>query len=226
MISVTEAPFSHAVAGLHVLADDDPRWGIGPVAQAEAACKGGASVIQLRIKFATDRLALEWAETIRALTREAGVHFIVNDRFDLALAAGADGVHLGQDDLPPGRIPKHARERLTVGLSTHDLAQARAAAGEPVDYVAFGPVYGSQSKLSPYSARGLELLKNAVRLVAPLPLVAIGGLSTKNLADVLAAGAAGAAVISAVAGSPDPAAATRELVEAGKRAVRNPLETA
>ncbi|MCS5636066.1 MAG: thiamine phosphate synthase [Myxococcota bacterium] len=199
---------------------------MGPVDQAEAACRGGASVIQLRAKFATDRLALEWARAIRAMTRDAGVLFIVNDRFDLALAAGADGVHLGQDDLPPGRIPKRAREKLTVGLSSHDLAQAQAAAHEPVDYVAFGPVYSTESKLSPYSARGLEDLEDAVRLVAPLPLVAIGGLSTKNLAGVLSAGAAGVAVISAVAGSPDPAGATRELVEAGERAVLGRLETA
>ena len=224
MTSLPGARSSPAVSGLHVLADDDPRWKNGPVAQAEAACSAGAAVIQLRTKHSTDRLALEWAGAIRKITREAGIHFIVNDRFDLALAAEADGVHLGQDDLPPGRIPEHARERLTVGLSTHDLEQARAAAGAPVDYVAFGPIYGTQSKLSPYGARGLENLADAVRLVAPLPLVAIGGIATKNLAAVMKAGASGAAVISAVAGSPNPLGATRELVEACGRPVVSPLE--
>ena len=225
MTSLRVSGSSPAVSGLHVLADDDPRWKNGPVAQAEAACSAGAAVIQLRAKHATDRLALEWAGAIRKITREAGIHFIVNDRFDLALAAEADGVHLGQDDLPPGRIPERAREKLTVGLSSHDLAQARAAAGAPVDYIAFGPIFGTQSKLSPYSARGLKNLADAVRLVAPLPLVAIGGIATKNLAEVMNAGAAGAAVISAVAGSPDPVGATRELVEACGRPVVSPLET-
>jgi len=206
------------------LADDDPRWKNGPVAQAEAACRGGAAVIQLRAKHATDRLALEWSGAIRKITREAGVHFIVNDRFDLALSAEADGVHLGQDDLPPGRIPERAREKLTVGLSTHDLAQARDAAHASVDYVAFGPVFGTQSKLSPYDARGLENLAEAVRRVAPLPLVAIGGIGADNLAEVAKAGAAGAAVISAVTASPDPVRATRELVEAWEKSLARSVE--
>ena len=91
--------------GLHVLADDAPHWKHDPVEQARAACRGGASVVQLRAKLAADREALAWALRIRELTRQAGALFIVNDRFDLALAAGADGVHLGQEDLPPTRIP-------------------------------------------------------------------------------------------------------------------------
>lgn len=201
-----------AVAGLHVLADDDPRWPAGPVAQAQAACDGGAAVVQLRTKHATDGQTLDWARTIRTLTRRAGVLFILNDRFDLALAAEADGVHLGQSDFPPARLPERARERLTVGYSTHDVEQATAAAGEPVDYVAFGPVFGTASKDSPYSPRGLEALELAARAVAPRPLVAIGGITRSNLPQVLASGAAGAAVISAVADAGEPAAATRALV--------------
>jgi thiamine-phosphate pyrophosphorylase len=200
--------------GLHVLADDDPRWGGDPVAQARAACAGGAAVVQLRAKFAPDRETLGWAEQLRELTRRAGVLFVVNDRFDLALAAQADGVHLGQEDLPPERIPEHLRERLIVGRSTHTLPQARAACAEPVDYVAFGPVFGTASKRSPHAARGLELLREAALAVAPLPLVAIGGIGVGNAADAIAAGAVAVAVISAVAGAPDPEAATRALVGA------------
>jgi hypothetical protein len=108
-----------AVQGLYVLADDDPRWRRDPVEQARAALAGGAAAVQLRAKHATDRQALAWAEAIVALCRAAGARSFVNDRFDLALAAGADGVHLGQDDLPPDRMPAAARARLLVGRSTH-----------------------------------------------------------------------------------------------------------
>ena len=101
-----------AFDGLHVLADDDPRWPIGPLEQARAACDGGARVVQLRAKHASDTQTLEWARAVRELTRAHDVRFVLNDRFDLALAAGADGVHLGQNDLPPRALPRDARERL------------------------------------------------------------------------------------------------------------------
>ena len=211
-------------AGLHVLADDDPRWPRGPVDQAAAACDGGASVVQLRAKHATDSQALEWAEAIRRLTRQAGALFVVNDRFDLALAAEADGVHLGQDDLPPDRIPKLALTKLAVGLSTHNIEQATAAAKTEVDYVAFGPVFGTQSKTSPEAAPGLEALEYAVRQVAPRPLVAIGGINSGNMRAILETGASGAAVISAVAAGADPAAATRELARLWKSTRGQQLE--
>jgi thiamine-phosphate diphosphorylase len=200
--------------GLMVLADDAPGWGRDPVAQAEAACAGGAAAVQLRAKTATDRAALDLARAIRRKTREAGVLFFVNDRFDLALAAEADGVHLGQDDLPPDAIPAALRARLLVGRSTHTLEQVRGAAAEPVDYLAFGPVFGTASKDSPYDARGLAALADAVRLAAPRPLVAIGGIDLARAADCVRAGAASVAVISAVAGAPDPEAATRALADA------------
>jgi thiamine-phosphate pyrophosphorylase len=203
-----DAPAYH---GLHVLADDDPRWPIDPVAQAQAACAGGAHVVQLRTKHATDRQTLAWAEAIRALTRAADVRFVVNDRFDLALAAAADGVHLGQGDLPPDRIPRPLRARLAIGRSTHTLAEARATRAEDVDYVAFGPVFGTTSKESAFEARGTALLREVVLAVAPRPVVAIGGLCAENVPDARAAGARGVAVISAIAAAPDPVAATRAL---------------
>jgi thiamine-phosphate pyrophosphorylase len=204
--------------GLHVLADDDLRWPRGPVAQARAACAGGAAVVQLRAKRATDRQALDWAREIRSLTRRCGARFVVNDRFDLARAAEADAVHLGQTDLPLRAIPAALRKRLGVGRSTHTLEQLRAARGEEVDYLAFGPVFGTTSKDSEYSARGLALLAEAVALAAPLPLVAIGGIDAERAAEALRAGAAGVAVISAVAGADDPEAATRALAAALARA--------
>jgi len=209
------------LAGLFVLADDDPRWRWDPPAQAAAACVGGASVVQLRAKCSGDGAALAFAREIREITRRAGVLFFVNDRFDLALLAGADGVHLGQDDLAPADVPAAARERLRIGRSTHTLDEVRAAAQEPVDYVAFGPVFGTASKDSPYTPRGLALLAEAARLALPRPLVAIGGIDAARAPQLGPAGAAGAAVISAVAGAEDPVAATRALVEA-LRAGREP----
>jgi thiamine-phosphate pyrophosphorylase len=200
------------VRGLHVLADDGAGWRHDPVAIARGACEGAASVVQLRAKRAGDRQSLAWAAEIRALTRAHGLLFVFNDRFDLALAADADGVHLGQDDLPPARIPAGLREHLIVGRSTHTLEQAKAASGEPVDYVAFGPVFGTRSKTSPYAPRGLEMLAEVVALVAPRPVVAIGGIDASNASQVVAAGAAGAAVIAAVAAAEDPAWASRALV--------------
>ena len=200
----------NAYRGLHVLADDDPRWKLGPVELASAACAGGAAVVQLRAKRATDRETLAWAAPIRRLTREAGALFIVNDRFDLALLAEADGVHLGQGDLPPARIPASSREQLLVGRSTHTLEQVRRARDEPIDYLAFGPLFGTRSKASPYDARGIDALAQVVALARPLPVVAIGGIDGSNVAAVGALGA-GAAVISAVAGEDDPEAATKEL---------------
>ena len=200
--------------GLHVLADDDPKWPIDPVEQARAACAGGAAVVQLRAKHATDQQTLEWARRILALTRASGARFVVNDRFDLALLADADGVHLGQGDLPPSALPAEARERLAVGRSTHTREQLLAARAEDVDYVAFGPVFGTTSKDSPYSARGETALAEAAKLAAPRPLVAIGGIDLASLAAVRGAGASGFAVISVVAAARDPEAMTRELVRA------------
>jgi len=200
--------------GLHVLADDDPRWKHDPVAQAQAACRGGARVVQLRAKHAGDGEVLRWAAAIRAATREAGALFVLNDRFDLALAAEADGVHLGQEDLPPARLPPEARARLLIGRSTHDEAELLAAREEPVDYVAFGPVFGTRSKACAHPARGLDALRRAAALAGTRPLVAIGGIHAGNAGAALGAGAHAVAVISAVAGAPDPEAATRALVAA------------
>ena len=201
-----------AFRGLHVLVDDDPRWGRDPVEQARAACAGGAQVVQLRVKHAVDARALEWGRAIAALTRNAGARFVFNDRFDLALACDADAVHLGQTDVPPDSLPARVRERLAVGRSTHDAVQAQACAREPVDYVAFGPVYGTTSKASEYEPRGLAMLREVAGIVAPRTLIAIGGIDAARIPELVRAGADGVAVISAVAGAEDPESATRLLV--------------
>jgi thiamine-phosphate pyrophosphorylase len=194
-----------------VLADADPRWRWSPLEQAQAACDGGAATVQLRAKHATDREVLAWGERIREATRRAGVRFVVNDRFDLALLVEADAVHLGQGDLPPARVRAAAGAKLAIGRSTHDEAELSRALGEPVDYLAFGPVFGTGSKDTGFTAQGLAKLAAAAARAAPRPLVAIGGIDPGNVAEVRAAGACGAAVISAVAAAADPAAAVRAL---------------
>ena len=199
--------------GLHVLADDDPRWGATPVEQAEAACAAGVPVLQLRVKHATDSQCLAWGHAIRQITRGSDTRFVVNDRYDLALLCEADAVHLGQGDLPPSALPKEARERLAVGRSTHTKAQLLAAQDEDVDYVAFGPVFGTTSKDSEYAKRGLDALIEAVSLASPRPLVAIGGIGADDVVPLCKLGVGGIAVISVVAAAKDPTAAAKDLVD-------------
>lgn len=198
------------VRGIYPLADDDARWRHGPEAVLEAAIAGGAHVVQLRLKHTAEADALALVRRAAARARAAGVLLVVNDRADWAEAAGADGVHLGQDDATPEQIAPALRERLVVGLSTHTLEQVRASRARPVDYVAFGPVFGTASKDSPWPARGVAALAEAVRL-AGRPVVAIGGIGAANAGEVARAGAAAAAVISAIADAEDPVAETRRL---------------
>lgn len=198
------------VRGVYVLVDDDPRWRNDVRTQLAGALSGGATVIQLRSKHLGDGDALSLAREAQRRAHAAGALLFVNDRFDLALLAGADGVHLGQDDLAPERLPADARARLLVGLSTHTLEQVRESRARPVDYIAFGPVFGTASKTSEYAPRGLDRLREAVAL-AGRPVVAIGGISAANAPDVRACGAVAAALISAIADASDPAEATRYL---------------
>lgn len=198
------------IAGLYVLLDDDPRWPLDPVAQCEAACAGGARIVQLRAKHASDETQLEWARAIRACTRRTDTLFFVNDRFDLALLTEADGVHLGQEDFPPTQLPCEARAKLLVGRSTHDMAQAERAVQEAVDYIAFGPIFGTTSKESVYAAQGLVRLAAIVGRVTPIPVVAIGGITLDNAPQVLRAGASAISVIAAIAGAPQPQLAAKQ----------------
>ncbi|MCE2390002.1 MAG: thiamine phosphate synthase [Proteobacteria bacterium] len=196
--------------GVCALADDAPerRWPARRV--VEGAIAGGAIAVQLRLKRTPDAQALELARWAVGRCRFAGAALIVNDRFDLADLAGAEGVHLGQDDVAPEEIPAPLRERLAIGLSTHTLEQVRQSRDRPIDYIGFGPVFGTRSKTSEYSARGLERLAEAVA-AARHPVVAIGGIDAENIDGVARAGAAAAALIGAVADAAVPAAATREL---------------
>ena len=175
-----------------------------PVALADAMLAGGARLLQLRLKAATSRELLRVAEVIRERARGRGATFLVNDRPDVARAVDADGVHLGQDDLPVAA----ARHILGPGRL---LAQLRAAEAEGADYVAVGPVYATQSKAAALAPRGLELVQ-AARAASSLPIVAIGGITLDTAPALRAAGADSVAMIAALVRAPDVEAAVRHTI--------------
>lgn len=192
--------------------------GLDPLAVLAAFLDGGARFIQLRDKAPASGARLALADAAVALTRTAGARLIVNDRADIVRMAGADGVHVGQDDLPVEDVRGLLGARAIVGVSTHDLAQLAAAAGSSADYIAVGPIYGTRTKDTGYSARGLDLVRVAVeylRSAAPeraTPVVAIGGITLERAPEVIAAGAASVAVISDLLAA-DPAARVRAFLD-------------
>ncbi|PYN52038.1 MAG: thiamine phosphate synthase [Candidatus Rokuibacteriota bacterium] len=178
----------------------------------DATIAGGCRLIQLREKEWPSGRLLPLAERLRERCRRGSVTFIVNDRVDLAIAVGADGVHLGQDDLPTRAARPLLRPGMVLGRSTHSVAQAREAQSEGADYIAVGSMFPTQTKPD-FELVGPELIR-AVRPATKSPLIGIGGITRENVAEVIRAGADGVAVISAVCGAPDPAAATREFLAA------------
>jgi len=187
---------------------DDLRDGAaGLLVRAQAAVRGGATMIQLRLKDADARTLVEVARSlVKALP--AGVPLVVNDRLDVALAAGAAGVHVGPDDLPAAAIRRLVPPQFLVGASVGTDAEIALAQG--ADYVGIGPIYDTVSKADAGSAIGPVTFARLAR-ACMLPAVAIGGLDAGNAAGVMIAGAAGVAVIRAVMGSADPEAAARAL---------------
>jgi len=187
------------------------------LAHAERLVAAGPCCLQLRAKGADGAAMLAAALRLRDLCRAAGVPFCVNDRLDVALAVGADVVHLGQDDLPLAdalRVRALAKaDGLLVGFSTHNRAQALAAAAGGADYLGFGPVFATGSKINPDPVVGLEALAEVCGAVK-IPVVAIGGIGLDAVPAVVRAGAAAAAVIGAVNGAADPEAAARVVARA------------
>ena len=173
--------------------------------------KGGCKLIQLRAKKLSSGEFFALAKEARQLTREAGAIFIVNDRADIALACGADGVHLGQDDLPLYAARKLLGKEKIIGVSTHDLAQASEAEKAGADYIGFGPIFGTATKETGYSPRGLEMLRQ-IRKEVKLPIVAIGGITESNVAEVWKTGADAAAIISDLMGAEDVGEKVRRIV--------------
>lgn len=176
---------------------------------ARALMDGGARVLQLRMKQADAAAMLAAVAELVPLCRARGVALVVNDRLDVALAGGADGVHLGQHDLPLAAARRLAPAGFAIGVSTHNLGQARAALAGGADYVGFGPCFPTATKQNPDPVVGLDALAEVCRL--PLPVVAIGGITHETVAAVARAGAAAAAVIHAVNHAPDVVAAARAI---------------
>jgi thiamine-phosphate pyrophosphorylase len=175
--------------------------GLDPRAMARACFRGGARLLQLRVKGGSSAAFLDLAQAVVADAQPFGAAVIVNDRADIARLAGAAGVHVGQDDLPPEAVRRILGGGV-IGLSTHDERQVDDALASSADYVAVGPIFGTVTKDTGYSARGLALVRYAAG--RGKPVVAIGGIDLERARAVLDAGAAAVAVISDVlAGAPE-----------------------
>jgi thiamine-phosphate pyrophosphorylase len=176
-----------------------------------AVIDGGCRMVQLREKEWPSGRLLPLAKRLRERCARAGVTFVVNDRVDLAVAVNADGVHVGQDDLPAPDARRLLRDGMLLGVSTHSVAQARAAHGDGADYVAVGSMFPTTSKPD-FELVGPVLVRT-LRPELRVPLIGIGGITHDNVADVIRAGADGVAVISAICSASDPTAATRRFLE-------------
>jgi thiamine-phosphate pyrophosphorylase len=203
---------------LCVITEVRPEAGRDHLEIARAALIGGADMIQLRDKTGSLRELLPQACAIRLLCRTHNALFIVNDRLDLALAADADGAHVGQEDLPAVESRRLLGPNRILGVSTHSVEQALAARDAGADYIGFGPMFPTGTKVTGYTPRGPAALRE-VRNAVSLPILAIGGITLENVGVVISAGATAPAVISAVVGAANiavAAAAFRQQVLAAK----------
>jgi thiamine-phosphate pyrophosphorylase len=194
----------------YAITDQGSALGRDDESVARALLQGGSTCLQYRAKKVSAREQWRTATALRRLTLEAGALFIVNDRVDLALACGADGVHLGQDDLPLAAARALARragrDGLLVGLSTHSLGQALEGEIEGADYIGCGPVYATRTKENNVAPIGLGVLASVLQAVS-IPVVAIGGIKLGQLGDLAALGARHCAIVTALTSAEDVAAA-------------------
>lgn len=207
---------------LYVITDEVISGGRSHAVVAQQAVLGGADIIQLRDKSMSCRDLVVVGREIAGITRKAGAVFLVNDRLDVAIACGADGVHLGQNDIRVSSARQLAPPGFIIGVSVGTVEEAAGAEREGADYVALSPVFSTASKENAGPGYGLDRLREIRRAVS-LPIIAIGGISRQNVKDVIAAGADGIAVISAVVASPDITGAAREIrghVQESKMRVR------
>ena len=177
--------------------------GLSHAEQVALFADGGATVVQLRDKHAPALQFYEQAKAALAVARERGVQLIINDRVDIALAVRADGVHLGQDDLPPAAARDLLGDDVVIGFSTHNVKQAIEASTWPVDYLAIGPIFQTATKENPDPMVGLEGLRTVREAIGERPLVAIGGITPANARAVIDAGADSVAIIRGLLSSPD-----------------------
>lgn len=197
------------LVGLYAIVDPAVCRERDPLVIARAVLRGGCAALQLRDKLGADRRVLELATAMTALARAAGVPFFVDDRLDVAIASGADGVHFGQDDLPLA-VARAQAPRLLVGISTHDEAQRAHAEAEGADLLGFGPVFPTTSKERPDALVGIEGVAGAVR-ASRVPVVAIGGIDLARARALRENGVTLAAAISAICAADDPEASAHAL---------------
>jgi thiamine-phosphate pyrophosphorylase len=195
---------------LYIITDEAIAGGLTHAEIARRAIAGGADVIQLRDKACGCRELYRIGRAIRTITMKTGTLFIVNDRLDVALACGADGVHLGQDDIRVGVARQIAPPGFIIGISVGTVDEAIRAEQEGADYIALSPVFSTASKNDAGPGRGLIVLREIRRSVS-VPVIAIGGITMDNVREVITAGANGVAVISVVVGSKNITAAAQEL---------------
>jgi thiamine-phosphate pyrophosphorylase len=189
--------FLDALAGTRLYPLTDRRVsGLSHAQQLSELSKRGLTIVQLREKTLSPLEFYRDATEAMHVARESGLRIIINDRVDIALALKADGVHLGQDDLPPQAARELLGPDVIIGFSTHNLRQAMLSTKMPIDYIAVGPIFSTTTKQSPDPAVGLEGLGQIRRAVSDIPLVAIGGITFENSQEVLDAGADALAVIS------------------------------
>jgi thiamine-phosphate pyrophosphorylase len=189
------------------------RCGWRPIDVARAFVAGGARFLQLRAKTMASGALLDLAAAIAEIAHQAEAILIVNDRSDIARLAAADGIHVGQDDLSPCAVRRIVGNEMILGLSTHTVQQLDAGSREPIDYLAIGPVFKTTSKVTGYSERGIEMVREAVRRTRGIPLVAIGGVTIDTAPSVIEAGAASVAVIGDLLSTGDPEARTRAFLD-------------
>jgi thiamine-phosphate pyrophosphorylase len=198
---------------LNAIVDVDAaaKAGWTPIDLARAFLNGGARFLQLRAKSMSGAELLDTASAMVELAHAANAIVVVNDRADMARLAGADGVHVGQDDLAPAAVRRIVGGKTIVGVSTHSSEQLDAAVREPVSYVAIGPVFGTATKVTGYDRVGLEMVHEAATRASArgLPLVAIGGITLQNARSVIDAGATSVAVISDLLAGGEPEAKVR-----------------
>lgn len=200
----------HAIVDVHVAAKD----GWKPLDLSRAFLDGGARVLQLRAKDVPSGSFLDLADALVEMADAYEACVIVNDRVDVARLCEADGVHVGQEDLPPAAARDQLGPAAVVGFSTHSIVQVEAALLEPISYLAVGPVFGTSTKDTGYAAVGLELVSAASRLSGVLPIVAIGGVTLANARSAINAGAAAVAVISDLTSGRDPEARVKSYLRA------------
>lgn len=196
---------------LYAILDTSLGQGRPLISILRALLQGGARIIQLRAKEIASKEFYKLAVESREPTRRAGCLLIVNDRIDIALAAHADGVHLGQEDISLEAARKLVGREKIIGISTHDLEQAREAERGGADYIGFGPIFGTSTKATGYSARGLAMLKE-IRSAVKIPIIAIGGITEENVSQVWDAGADSAAIISDIMKAEDVAEKVRRIL--------------